>query len=194
MEKLTIRSWNVVGPFGFPELATWDSRAQRDDIIKKIGQTSYSPEKALDLTATYAGDETITRQKNRPLKWKTVNIGDEMVDIEPVLGWKAGEDAGTVFLATHIYAPAATDVRLETLDEHGLHFIRGWLNGEAIPGAKKQNPRDIRLDGEKPIALRAGWNELLVRYDRIYGRDGIGLRLLAAPAELWKLKISAAKP
>jgi hypothetical protein len=39
--------------------------------------------------------------------------------------------------------------------------------------------------------LRAGWNELLIRRDFIWGEMSLGASLKADPATLWQLQVSA---
>jgi len=84
------------------------------------------------------------------------------------------------------------------LDEHGHHAVRVWINDQPLPvvNPKGQNAQDLHqsLDPERPVALQAGWNKLLLRYDHVWGGNKIRLELDATPEVLWSLKFSPTPP
>ena len=61
---------------------------------------------------------------------------------------------------------------------------------------KGQSAKDLHqsLDATQPVALQAGWNKLLLRYDQVWGSNQVGLALDAAPEVLWSLKIAGTPP
>jgi hypothetical protein len=101
-----------------------------------------------------------------------------------------------------VFAPTATEVKLVPIIGHGAgnsHYaLRAWLNGTAMPVMPdpKHSPEQLeqRLDPMTSYQLKAGWNEVLLRYDHIWGDTFVGVRIEAPAETLWKLKISNAKP
>ena len=51
-----------------------------------------------------------------------------------------------------------------------------------------------QMDLSKPLSLKSGWNELVIRYTHIWGEGSFGASLQADPAQLWKLRISGPAP
>jgi hypothetical protein len=147
------------------------------------------------MKATYDGDITQTRLSRRALSWKPVSITGDKVDLRTLLGWPNGDEEGVAYLLTHVYAPKEQEVKLEvTGDTIGQYGIRGWLNDAPLPIAEIKQPGAFRVDGSQPVKLRVGWNELLVRYDHIWGNQVLGARLVAPTEQLWQLKSSALAP
>jgi hypothetical protein len=193
--NLPVRHWKVIGPFGFPELPTFDHREGRNQLTERLGPMAFPPEENLDFSAKYTGGITQTRKRQRKLEWHDAPIPRETLDFREVrqLGWKAYEDEGTMYAYTVIETREALETRYEILDEHGHHAIRGWLNGEPLP-IQKDNPYNYRqlkhkVDTTAPLKLQAGKNTLLLRFDHIWGNPVIGVRLQAPPEVLWKLKV-----
>ena len=124
-------------------------------------------------------------QAKRTLSWKRVDISGDTIKFDAALGWKGTEDEGSVYLATWIYAPAPTAVKLKELDGHGHHALRGWLNDVALPVVLPpgQNAAGLQqsLDPNAPVTLQAGWNKLLLRWDLIWGDNEMGVILDALP-------------
>ena len=114
-----------------------------------------------------------------------------------VLGWKAYEDEGVAYLYTSIYAPARAEVHLRPLDGHGHHSNpRLRLSRQALGELPlSEKVQEAQRQG-KPIAatravpLKEGWNDLLVRFDLIWGDSTLGLRLEAPPEILWTLRFN----
>lgn len=198
MSAVPIRSWMAIGPFGFPKLVELRHGPDRPEIIRTLGALSFPPEQGIDLTATYTGDVARTRKAARTLRWKPANISGDRVTLESVTGWKGYEDEGTAYLVTWIQSPRPAQVNLRVLDEHGHHAVRGWLNDEALPiqFEKNQSLKDLHfgIDPARPVALRAGWNKLLLRYDHVWGGNNIGLTVDASPEVLWSLKFTGTPP
>lgn len=195
--RLPIRTWQVIGPFGFEGMAGFDHRLQRNDVCRILSKAVYPPEKGVDLSATYTGEIAQTRQARRTLKWRRADVPGDRVEFADALGWKGYEDEGTVYMATWIHAPRACEVKLDTVQGHGHYAVRGWLDGRPLPGVGPGGPSeklDDRIDKNKAVPLRPGWNMLLVRWDHIWGDNWLGVRIDAPPEVLWDLGFSATPP
>jgi hypothetical protein len=189
-----VRLWHAIGPFGLPEIANYDIRDGRTTICRLLGTATFLPEKGIDLKASYQGPTATTRKGKHRLAWRSVALTGDQVDLERVLGWKGWEDEGTTYLVTYLFAPQDCTVALTMLDGHGHHGIRGWLNNMALPGTGKADAVTSRLANGTPLALQAGWNKLLLRYDLIWGDNMLGATLNAAPEVLWGVRQSATPP
>jgi len=201
LDQMYVRAWNVIGPFGFAKLPTLDCHPRdwqsREEIAATFAATKYPPEKQVDLAATYTGEMTQTRVKTRTLKWKPVFEPDNRFDFNKQLGWTGGQEEGAAYAVTYLYSPAAAEIILRFEDGHGHHAVRGWLNGQPLPLDPKSLPvakLNCRIDSTQPVTLQAGWNELLLRYDFIWGDKSFGLRLDGKPETLWGLRLSATPP
>jgi hypothetical protein len=194
LDQLYLRTWNLIGPFGFPGLPALDHSDGRPQICATLAAAKYPPEEKVDFTATYTGDITQTRVTRRTLKWKSVGLTQNLIDFGQQLGW-GYPDEGAAYAVTYIYSPAPAQVGLRWEDGHGQHCVRAWLNGSPLPADPKTLPAarlEQRVDESRPAPLTAGWNELLVRFDYIWGDHTLGLRLAADPAVLWTLRLAAA--
>ena len=101
-------------------------------------------------------------------------------------------------MVTWIHAADASDVALTIPEVHGHRAIRGWLNGAPLPATLGEGKRaaDLRqrIDASRPMSLRKGWNELLIRVDHIWGDSEIAVRLDAPATTVWKLRTSNQQP
>ncbi len=185
-----IRSWMAIGPFGRPEIDDLDYDKDRDKIVQLLLGASFPPDQVRDLNAVYDGAETRTRVAERKLAWKKVELSGESADLAQVLDWPGGNDEGTSYLLTHIYSPKPADVTLELTHPDGQYALHGRLNGRALPVVSKPGEPWTQLDASQPLHLRAGWNELLIRRDYIWGGQTLGATLKGDPSVLWGLRIS----
>ena len=199
MSSLPIRAWSAIGPFGFAKLTQLRHREDRPEITRTLAASVFPPEQGIDLSATYSSEQTQTRKAAHKLAWKPASISGDIVSLETVLGWKGYEDEGSAYLVTWVQSPQATTVKLKPLDEHhGHHAVRIWLNDQPLPSVhpKAQRANDLHhsIDATQSVALKAGWNKLLLRYDQVWGANQIGLAVDAAPEVLWSLKFSLSPP
>ncbi|WP_395736023.1 hypothetical protein [Prosthecobacter sp.] len=199
MSRLPVRAWSVIGPFGFAKLPQLKHLEDRPEITRTLAATAFPPEQVIDLGASISGEQTQTRKAARTLKWKPASISGDIVAFDPAIGWKGYEDEGSAYLITWVQSPRAVNIHLKALDEHhGHHAVRVWVNGQPLPSIhpKGQSAKDLHhsLDATQPVALQAGWNKVLLRYDQIWGSNQIGLAVDAAPEVLWSLKFSATPP
>lgn len=198
MTSLPIRSWSVIGPFGFEKMPSLDHSTRRDEVTRTLGGTKFPPEQGIDLNATYSGGLTQTRKQMRTLKWRRADISGDRVKFGTALDWNGYEDEGTAYLATWIYAPAATTLKFRVVEEHGHHALRAWINDvqlpEVLPPGRTAAQLQQGLDPNVPMQLQAGWNKVLLRWDQVWGGNEVGLVLEATPEQLWPLKFSAVPP
>jgi hypothetical protein len=211
---LYVRQWQVIGPFGFGKLPQLDLRAGRNEICATLADLKFPPEPQgaaraggapagptpRDLSGSYDGDMAQTRKMKRVLTWVPVAITEDAVDFRKIdpLKWKLYDDEGVAYMATWIHAAEASDVTLTIPDVHGHRAVRGWLNGEPLPVLLGEGKRaaDLRqrIDSSRPMTLKKGWNELLIRVDHIWGDSVIAVRLDAPATTLWKLRTSNEQP
>jgi hypothetical protein len=194
MTTLPVHSWMAIGPFGSPKIDALDLNQDRDAIIKILFGASFPPDTVRDLAAVYDGAITHTRVAQRRVSWQNAEISTDQVDFEKTLGWSSTFDEGTTYLLTHIYSPAAADVRLQVTQPGGQYAVHGQLNGHPLPFVTEDGQPWIHLDPTQPLHLRAGWNELLLRKDLIWGDVTMGASLQADPAVLWHLRVSGPPP
>jgi hypothetical protein len=195
IDTLPIRSWMTAGPFCTPEVVSLDDKTKRPEIIKALLAATYPPDTTRDVTATFEGDIARTRGGQRTLKWKDEEISIDVIDIKKALGWteqRGIEDEGTFYMLTHIYAPEALSVNLKLHVAHGFNSVTGQLNGKPLPVT--HDHEQTRIDEAQPLALQAGWNELVIREDHMFGATETGAELVADPAILWKLKVNGPPP
>jgi hypothetical protein len=113
------------------------------------------------------------------------------------LGYGTSEDEGVAYALTYLFSPVAADIALHAEGGHGHHAVRGWLNGQPQPldpGTLPMAKLNYKIDGSQPVKLQAGWNELLLRFDYIWGDLVLSLRLDGKPETLWGLRFSATPP
>ena len=194
VRDLPVRNWSVIGPFGDEKLPQLRQLEDRKILIETLADQSYPPEAGVDPDATYAGGLTQTRLRQRTLRWTEANVTEDRVPLEKTLnnGWAKGHDQeGVAYLVTYLHTPLAGDIDFRVVEEEGDHVIRAWLNSQPLPTREDpKRPARPRLDESVPLHLQAGWNQLLVRYDRIWGSDRVGLRLNSQPEKLWQLGFS----
>ena len=191
IDNLPIHSWKVIGPFGSPAAAKFEYDRGRADVVRVLAGTVFPPDTVRDWTAKYDDDLTQTRTAHRKLEWKAQELSVDQVDFVKVLNWKGFKEEGVVYMATHIYAPEPLEVKLQIVDFHGQATIRAQLNGQGLPQGKG---KDLEHRPEGTLALHAGWNELVLREERIWGESRLGACLLAAPETLWKLRVQGSTP
>jgi len=190
VSPLPVRSWMAIGPFGLPEVVRLDYDHDRDKIVSLLFGATFPPDLRRDFNATYDGAQARTRAAQRELAWKNVELLGATVDLRKILGWEGGNDEGTAYLVTHLYSPAPADVTLELTHPDGQYALHGRLNGQPLPIVTKPGEPWTQLDPAQPLHLRAGWNELVLRRDYIWGDLTLGATLKGDPAVLWQLRIS----
>lgn len=193
---LVLRKWQVVGPFGFARLPDLDHRQGREEICRVLANASYPPEQGVDLKAAYQGEQTQTRRMRRSVKWQEVTLTKEdRVQFRGAVDqWNCYEDEGAVYLATWIHAPKPVQVKFISDLGHGHFALRGWLNGIAMPATNADAKLAHRINPEKALDLQEGWNEVLFRFDHVWGDPFVGVRLDAPVETLWTLRVSHQPP
>ena len=133
-----VRDWLVVGPF--------------DDPDEKGYATAFPPEKAIDLTATYAG-------KDGKLAWKsfTSEAPDGRIDLLKAIG---PHDAAVAYAYTVVNCPKDQEVELRASGDDNLAV---WVNGTKVIDHPTYRSH-LRIDWHRAKAkLKAGENTILVK-------------------------------
>lgn len=133
-----VRDWMVLGPF--------------DDPDEKGYATAYPPEKAIDLTATYAG-------KDGKVAWKsfTSEAPDGRIDLLKAIG---PHDAAVAYAYTVVTCPKDQEVELRASGDDNLAV---WVNGTKVIDHPKYRSH-LRIDWHRAKAkLKTGENTVLVK-------------------------------
>jgi hypothetical protein len=84
-------------------------------------------------------------------------------------------------------------VTLALTHPDGQYALHGRLNGQPLPVVARPGEPWTQLDPAQPLHLRAGWNELVLRRDYIWGDLTLGATLQGDPAVLWQLRMSGSR-
>lgn len=145
--------WMVVGPF--PVKAGIDL------------STVHPPEEPdRDLTAVQKGGR-------EPLKWKLVRMLGNRISFDRELGAQTNCNG---YGLTYIECPGETKAQLGI---GGDDTVRVWLNGEVVY-ENLESRKCVVDDGQVPVTLKAGPNEILVKIGQSTGEWGFALTLRAA--------------
>lgn len=165
----SLRQWNLLGPFSNPD----------DRGLEQV----YPPEHELDYQAAYEGDS------GRQIHWQVVDAAEEVMEPAPGdwslgtvqvgggpyaptshivdygkamrLGWPT---RGTIFAQTNLYIPEAQEavVVLATPNPRAV-----WMNGRQVYSRWLRPLYNELTDSfafRIPVQLRAGWNNLLLKF------------------------------
>lgn len=139
-ERMTVRSWWLVGPFA------------NEDHAGCYG--SLAPEKNPDPSATYGG-----------LGWKRHNAQGMAVDLYSALGMNPGSN-GTAYALTYVYSPVPRKAYFRVTANNNAHL---WVGGKKLldwhlhPWYYEMR-EDFALTREAD--LEAGWNPVLLKVSR----------------------------
>lgn len=141
------RQWQVIGPFSIGSSAGFG--------------TSFPPESELDLAAVYAG-------KEGPVRWKAISAPGDWIDLAGVLGDRSGV-VGYALGYVHCSLPKKVYAEVQCGTQTEV-FVNGSLVEEESGEAQGAGRR-------VPLALRPGWNLLLLKVEGESGRFGFSLEL-----------------
>ncbi len=126
-------------------------------------------------------------QPNAEVKWVklTKGLGTWDVNLGDALG---GGDNVVGYVRTGVWSAAAREARLELGSDDG---IKAWLNGKVVHANNTDRGLTARQDIAK-IALREGWNELLLKVTNAGGGWAFSCRIRQRDgSELEGLKFEA---
>ena len=151
-----IPAWQLIGPFDNPR----DARLQRLGI-----DVVYPPEKEIDLTATYRG------VNGQPVRWTLTQTPArgrmDLYHFDPY-------EMVVVYALTYIYAPKDQTVPLLLGTDDG---VKVFLN--TTPIHRVMAIRVVRPDQDRvPLALKKGWNTLMLKIENNYGGYNFYARVL----------------
>jgi hypothetical protein len=161
-KRAYIPEWYVVGPF--PNA--------RDSALQRLGlDTPYPPEREVKLDARYEG------VKGKPVSWvlkRTPARGRfDLYDFDPY-------EMVVVYALTYVYAPRATTAPLMLGSDDG---VKVFLNGKEIHrflAIRVAAPDQDRI----PLALKEGWNTLLLKIENNYGGYNFYARVIDREKQL----------
>ena len=154
--RFYIPAWQLIGPFDNP----------RDERLNRRGiDVPYPPEREIDLTKTYAG------VNGQPVRWTLTQTPPrgrmDLYHFDPY-------EMVVVYALTYIYAPKDRTVPLLLGTDDG---VKVFVNGEAVH--RVLAIRVVRPDNDRvPVALKKGWNTLLLKIENNYGGYNFYARVL----------------
>ncbi len=174
-ERLTVRDWQLIGPFPNDDDAGFS--------------TVYPPEKAIDFSASYDGAQ------GARVGWKAHTADSYVVDLAAALGVK-GRNWITSYAATYVYSQTPRKVQFRIAANNNAKL---WVNGKnlldwhIVPYYYEMREEFAYT---REAELQAGWNEVLVKVSRA-GRGaqyGFSLRVTdEAGNNIPELAFSAAR-
>lgn len=151
-----IPAWQLIGPFDNP----------RDAQLRRLGiDVVYPPEKELDLQATYGGVD------GQPVRWTVTPTPPrgrmDLYHFDPY-------EMVVVYALTFVHSPVDQTLPLLLGTDDG---VKVFLNGE--PLHRVLAIRVVRPDQDRvPLALKKGWNTLLLKIENNYGGYNFYARVL----------------
>lgn len=136
-----VRSWRAIGPF--------------DNAARSGFSKAFAPENEVNFAKIYKGKDDQT------VRWRALPLATANGSCE--IGQHLGDETPSVFYAaTAIFSLQAQNVWLR-FDPSGAAKI--WLGGALVLSDDKYRARQLYLADpiRVPVALKAGWNSLLVK-------------------------------
>ena len=161
-KRVYIPEWYVIGPF--PNM--------RDEKLQRLGlDTPYPPEREIKLDARYEG---VNAQKVSWVLKQTPPRGRfDLYDFDPY-------EMVVVYALTYIYSPRAATVPFLLGSDDGAKV---FLNGKEIHrflAVRVAAPDQDRI----PLALKEGWNALLLKIENNYGGYNFYARVIDREKQL----------
>jgi eukaryotic-like serine/threonine-protein kinase len=134
----------------------------------------HPPELGIDLNADMPG-------KAGPVRWKLqaaelVAVGTAKAALFDLAALCQPNTLAEAYVLIHVKSPAATEARLLLGSDDG---VKVWLNGEPI--FAHEVGRGVHIDEDKvPMALKPGWNRLMIRVHQGGGGWGLAARITDA--------------
>ena len=146
-ERKFITAWNLIGPFDAPDM---------DSLT-----VAYPPENETVLTARYSG------KGGAGVSWKPVDASASgFLNLNELV---TPNERVVVYALAYVHSPKAMKTSLLLGSDDG---VRVWINGRLVhsnPAYRGAYPDQDRV----PVALKAGWNPVLVKV--LQGAGGFGL-------------------
>ncbi len=148
-ERLTIRDWQVIGPF-----PNEDHRGVSE---------AYPPEKAVDLKTVYKGSG------GSDITWKKWTAETYRVDLDQALGTPRSKNWVTAYALTYVYAPSPRSAQFRIVADNSAKL---WVNGAKLLDLHIhpfyfEMREDFALT--RAAELKQGWNEVLLKVSKCAG-------------------------
>ena len=161
-KRAYIPEWYVIGPF--PNA--------RDEKLQRLGlDTPYPPEREIKLDAKYEGVDA--QQVSWVLKQTPARGRFDLYDFDPY-------EMVVVYALTYVYSPRAATVPFLLGSDDG---VKVFLNGKEIHrylAVRVAAPDQDRI----PLALKEGWNVLLLKIENNYGGYNFYARIIDREKQL----------
>ncbi len=161
-KRAYIPEWYVIGPF--PNA--------RDEKLQRLGlDTPYPPEREIKLDAKYEGVDA--QQVSWVLKQTPARGRFDLYDFDPY-------EMVVVYALTYVYSPRAATVPFLLGSDDG---VKVFLNGKEIHrylAVRVAAPDQDRI----PLALKEGWNALLLKIENNYGGYNFYARIIDREKQL----------
>jgi hypothetical protein len=155
-QRAYIPAWQLIGPFDNP----------RDEKLNRLGiDVVYPPEQEIDLGKTYQG------VNGQPVKWTLTPTPArgrmDLYHFDPY-------EMVVVYALTYVYSTKEQTLPLLLGTDDG---VKVFVNGTAIH--RVLAIRVVRPDNDRvPVALKKGWNTLMLKIENNYGGYNFYARML----------------
>lgn len=150
-DKRLVKDWYFLGPF--------------DNSDKKGLKRPLSPEKKIELKATYAG------KNNTPVKWFRPFDYEASGYVDLNMLFKPG-DYALVYALTYVYSPDERDAHFKFGSDDGIKI---WLNDREIFSYDISRLAEVD-DNLVRVFLKKGWNKVLIKVSDTWGSWGFYFR------------------
>lgn len=206
-----VRAWKAIGPFGDRQLKDRPREQHPQDgahnfVNRVFASAKYPVEKQIDLDAVYTGDLTVdVNGKEHELRWTNLTATADVVEFKPLPAGKGAPGAndsvvGLVYFSTWVFAPAEMTVAAQFPAYQGIPRYGAtehvWINGQLVKQRQEHPDNKLILHPveKQSIALKNGWNHVLVKVWSTWAGAKAGLVLQVPAAKAFDFKFSAEPP
>ena len=178
-DGLPVRSWLVNGPWTSKELKYAGTAEGKRLFQQFFDSTTFPPD---DRSKPLSGDALKT--------WRLANTrpADHCLypdDVHPL--YHAG--CNLYFATTWIWSPEAQEIAIE-FPMQSQNNLSVWVNDARLKETSREEGVFHTVDSPQTVALKSGWNRLLVRGYALGYDLHFGAILKADPDRLWQLRLS----
>lgn len=178
-DGLPVRSWLVNGPWTSKELKYAGTAEGKRLFQQFFDSTTFPPD---DRSKPLSGDALKT--------WRLANTRPADHCLYPDDGhplYHAG--CNLYFATTWIWSPEAQEIAIE-FPMQSQNNLSVWVNDARLKETSREEGVFHTVDSPQTVALKSGWNRLLVRGYALGYDLHFGAILKADPDRLWQLRLS----